>query len=77
MYRDEPHGSPRNTVEVVIAELDGRGPAIRVRTEEQPDGAPGLCADVTAESAAELRLAAGEHVFFTVKSQEVAIHPAR
>ena len=41
VYRDKPHGSPRNTVEVTVAELDSRGPAIRVRADEQPDGAPG------------------------------------
>ena len=77
VYRDEPHGSPRNTVEVVVAELDSRGPAIRVRADEQPDGAPGLAADITAESAADLRLGPGERVYFSVKSQEVTIHPVR
>lgn len=76
VYREEPHGSPRNTVAVTITELDGRGPGIRVRTDEQPDGAPGLAADITAESASELRLAPGDRVYFTVKAQEVAIHPA-
>jgi molybdate transport system ATP-binding protein len=30
VYRDKPHGSPRNTVEVTVAELDNRGPVIRV-----------------------------------------------
>jgi molybdate transport system ATP-binding protein len=74
VYRKAPHGSPRNAVEVVIAELDGRGPAVRVRADEQPDGAPGLAADVTAESAAELRLAPGERVYFVVKSAEVAFY---
>src|SRR5215213_7055080 len=74
VYRQNPHGSPRNTVEVVVAELDSRGPAIRVRAEEQPDGAPGLAADITAESAAELRLAPGDRVYFSVKAQEVAVH---
>ncbi len=77
VYRDEPHGSPRNTVEVVVAELDSRGPAIRVRADEQPDGAPGLAADVTAEAAADLSLAPGERVFFTVKSQAVTLHSRR
>jgi molybdate transport system ATP-binding protein len=74
VYRDKPHGSPRNTIEVVVAELDSRGSALRVRAEEQPDGAPGLAADITAESAAELRVTPGERVYFTVKAQEVAIH---
>ena len=76
VYRDKPHGSPRNTVEVTVAELDSRGPAIRVRADEQPDGAPGLAADITAESAAELRLAPGDRVYFSVKAQEVGLHPS-
>ncbi len=75
VYRDKPHGSPRNTVEVVVAELEGKGPALRVRAAEQPDGAPGLAADITAESATELRVAPGERVHFSVKAQEVAVHP--
>lgn len=76
VYRDVPHGSPRNAVEVTVAELDSRGPSIRVRATPQPDGAPGLAADITAEAAAELRLAPGERVFFTVKAQELRIQPA-
>lgn len=74
VFRDEPHGSPRNTAQVVVSELDSRGPAIRVRAEEQPDGAPGLAADITAEAAAELRLAPGERVYFAVKSQAITLH---
>jgi len=76
VYRDKPHGSPRNSVEVTVAELDSRGPAIRVRADEQPDGAPGLAADITADAAADLRVAPGERVFFAVKAQEVTLHPA-
>ncbi|MDV3126270.1 TOBE domain-containing protein [Mycobacterium sp. 21AC1] len=74
VYRQAPHGSPRNTVAVRIAELDSRGPGIRVRADEQPDGAPGLAADITAEAAAELRLVPGDRVYFSVKAQEVAVH---
>ena len=74
VYRDKPHGSPRNTVEVVVAELDSRGPALRVRADEQPDGGPGLAADITAEAAAELRVAPGERIYFSVKAQEVTLH---
>jgi molybdate transport system ATP-binding protein len=74
VYRDKPQGSPRNVVEVVVAELDSQGPAIRIRAEEQPDGAPGLAADVTAESAADLELALGDRLYFVVKSQQVAVH---
>jgi molybdate transport system ATP-binding protein len=75
VYRDKPHGSPRNTVEVVVAEVDSSGPALRVRADEQPDGAPGLAADITAESATELRVAPGERVYFSVKAQEITVHP--
>jgi molybdate transport system ATP-binding protein len=75
VYRDEPHGSPRNVVEVTIAELESGGPSVRVRAEQQPDGSPGLTADVTGESAVELRLTPGERVYFVVKTQEVALHP--
>ena len=75
VYRDWPHGSPRNTVAVTVAEIDARGAAIRVRADEQADGAPGLAADITAGAAAELRLAAGERVYFSVKTQEVTLYP--
>jgi molybdate transport system ATP-binding protein len=74
VYRDKPNGSPRNVVEVVVAELDSRGPTIRIRAEEQPDGAPGLAADVTAEAATELGLALGDRMYFVVKSQQVSVH---
>jgi molybdate transport system ATP-binding protein len=76
VYRDRPRGSPRNTVAVTIAEVDRGGPVIRLRAAPQPDGAPGLAADITAESAAELRLVPGDRVHLTVKAQEVALHPA-
>jgi molybdate transport system ATP-binding protein len=75
VFREIPHGSPRNTVSVTVAELDVNGSRVRVRGAEQPDGAPGLAADVTPEAAAELRLVAGDRVYFAVKAHEVAIHP--
>lgn len=76
VYQDRPHGSPRNTVEVTVAELDTRGPAVLVRAQDHPDGAPGPAASITVEAAAELRLTPGERVWFSVKAQEVALHPA-
>ncbi|WP_319434287.1 sulfate/molybdate ABC transporter ATP-binding protein [Mycobacterium sp. RTGN5] len=76
VYRDLPHGSPRNSVQIRVAELDADGARVRVRAAEQSDGAPGLAADITAESAAGLRLAAGDEVWFTVKAQEVGLHAA-
>ncbi len=79
VYREPPaHGSPRNIVAVTVAELHVRGSGIQVRGAEQPDGAPGLAADITADAAAELRLTPGQVVWFGVKAQEVALratHP--
>ncbi len=76
VYRDQPHGSPRNTVEVTVAELDMRGSAVLVRAGQQPDGAPGLAAEITVDAATELRLTPGEQVWFSVKAHEVALYPA-
>jgi molybdate transport system ATP-binding protein len=75
VYREAPHGSPRNTVALRVAELDSRGPVVRVRCAEQPDHAPGLAADITVGAAADLRLAPGDSVWLSVKAQEVALHP--
>ncbi|MBV8786681.1 MAG: sulfate/molybdate ABC transporter ATP-binding protein [Mycobacterium sp.] len=76
VYRDEPHGSPRNSVEVAVAEMDIRGSAVLVRGDQQPDGAPGLAAEITVDAAAELRLTPGERVWFSIKAAEVAFYPA-
>lgn len=76
VYRDRPHGSPRNAVEVTVAEMDVRGSAVLVRGAQQPDGAPGLAAEITADAAAELRLAPGDRVWFSVKAHEVTLYPA-
>jgi molybdate transport system ATP-binding protein len=76
VYREAPHGSPRNTVASRVAELDSRGPVVRVRCTDEPDHAPGLAADITVGAAADLRLSPGDSVWLSVKSQEVALHPA-
>ncbi|RAU90060.1 molybdenum ABC transporter ATP-binding protein [Mycobacterium colombiense] len=76
VYRDRPHGSPRNTVEVTVAEMDVRGPAVLVRGTQQPDGAPGLAAEITVDAASELQLVPGDRVWFSVKAHEVTLHPA-
>jgi molybdate transport system ATP-binding protein len=76
VYRDQPHGSPRNSVELTVAELDAHGSAVLVRGSEQPDGAPGLAAEITVDAAAELRLTPGDRVWFVVKALEVALYPA-
>ena len=76
VYRDQPHGSPRNSVRVRIAGLETNGGVVRVRAAAQADGIVGLSADITPESVAEMRLQVGDEVWFTVKTQAVGIHSA-
>ena len=76
VYQDRPAGSPRNSVRVRISGLEVNGVAVRVRAEPQADGTPGLAADVTAAAVADLRLAPGDEVWFTVKTQAIALHAA-
>ncbi|HPX36107.1 MAG TPA: ATP-binding cassette domain-containing protein [Mycobacterium sp.] len=76
VYREQPQGSPRNSVRARVVALEISGAVIRVRTGDQTDGMPGLAADVTADAVADLRLAVGEQVWFTVKTQGVALHAA-
>lgn len=76
VYRQQPEGSPRNSVRAPIAGFELSGTAVRVRTGEQDEGMPGLAADVTPEAVAELRLTEGETIWLTVKTQSVAIHAA-
>jgi molybdate transport system ATP-binding protein len=74
VFRHRPYGSPRNCVEVRVSALEVNGASVRVRGEDQPDGAPGLAADITPEAAADLRLEVGEQVWLTVKAHEVRVH---
>lgn len=74
VYPEPPRGSPRNTVAVRVVELHASGGVVRVRAADQADGTPGLAADVTPEAVADLRLAVGYQVWFSVKTQAVSLH---
>lgn len=76
VHLEPPHASPRNVFPVTIAEMDVHGATVRLRGPHNPDGSPGIAADVTAAAVAELDLEPGRDVYFVVKSQEVAIHSA-
>lgn len=65
-----------NVVAVGVAELDHRGPVIRVRAEATGGAGGGLAADISADEAAGLRLIPGERVYFSVDARDVAIRPA-
>ena len=76
VHLDSPHGSPRNSLPVRIAEMEVHGSTVRIRGGEQPDGSPGLAADITAAAAADLDLTPGRDAYFVVKAQEVRLLPA-
>lgn len=73
--RDKPDDDV-NVVAVGVAELDHRGSVIRVRAEAADNAGAGLAADISAETAAGLRLIPGEQVYFCVDPRDVAIRPA-
>ncbi|MGQ0575516.1 MAG: TOBE domain-containing protein [Pseudonocardia sp.] len=79
VFREAPHGSPRNVVEVVLAALEPRGDTVRLRAAAPPGGPgwlDGLAADVTPAAVADLAVEPGARVWFAVKATEVAVHPA-
>ena len=76
VYREQPHGSPRNSVRVRVGSLEVNGAVVRVRAEAHADGTAGLAADVTPDAVAELGLQTGEQVWFTVKAQAVGVYAA-
>ena len=69
----DPHGSPRNTVPVTIAELEPTGDVVRVRADDHHGHL--LIADVTRRSVADLDLFPGKHVTYAVKATEVTLYP--
>ena len=69
VYRDVPHGSPRNAIRGVVTDIEPHGHQVRVRTEY-------LAADITPAALAELDLAPGTPVVLSVKASEVAVYAA-
>jgi molybdate transport system ATP-binding protein len=69
VYREVPRGSPRNAIRGVVTEIEPHGHQVRVRTEH-------LAADITPAALAELGLAPGSPVVFSVKASEVAVYAA-
>ncbi|SEB54671.1 molybdate transport system ATP-binding protein [Nocardioides exalbidus] len=67
VYLDRPVGSPRNALEVTISHLEPHSGQIRARADD-------LDADITPQAAAELDLAPGSRVHFTVKANEVTVY---
>jgi molybdate transport system ATP-binding protein len=74
VFVQPPHGSPRNTIEVTITELEPRDDQVRVRAVAA--GGQTYTADVTAPAVSELALYPGSVVHFSLKASAVTIYPA-
>lgn len=71
---DRPAADVRNVVAVSVRELDSAGAVVRLRGETQPDGAPGLAAEVGIGAAAGVR--PGERVWLSVPEPRVRLREA-
>ncbi|MDF1605383.1 ATP-binding cassette domain-containing protein [Nocardioides sp. YIM 152315] len=72
VYRDLPDGSPRNVIATTVTDLEPLGD--RVRVHAAPRAGQSLAADVTPLAAAELDLAPGLRVVFSLKATEVSVY---
>jgi molybdate transport system ATP-binding protein len=69
VFAEPVHGSPRNTFAVTVSDVEPHGGHIRVH-------AGGLYADITPAAAADLEVAPGMALYFSVKATTVDIFPA-
>ena len=60
---------------MMLRAAGGAGSGFRLAVS--PGGCSGLAADITTDAAAELQLTPGEQVYFSVKAQEITLHPVR
>ena len=67
VFRTSPGGSPRNTFATTVTDIEPLGDQVRVHAGD-------LAADVTTIAAAELDLAPGVPVVFSVKASEVSVY---
>ncbi|MDQ7992703.1 MAG: TOBE-like domain-containing protein, partial [Propionicimonas sp.] len=74
IYLDAPLGSPRNLVPVTVAEVEPRGPVVRVRGDDGHGHLLG--ADITPRAAADLDLYPGRRVVYSLKATAVTLYPA-
>jgi molybdate transport system ATP-binding protein len=67
VFREPPGGSPRTSLPVTVTELEPHGDQVRVRAGD-------LAAEITVHAAADLDLAPGTRVVFSVKASEVVVY---
>src|SRR5690606_32800803 len=69
LHRTRPEGSPRNTWQATVAELEADRDRIRVSLA----GRPAVTAEITTESVDTLGLVPGERVWVSVKATDVIV----
>ncbi|MFC7486468.1 sulfate/molybdate ABC transporter ATP-binding protein [Knoellia sp. CPCC 206453] len=69
VHLETPHGSPRNSLDATVVDLEPHGHLVRVRTDL-------LSADITPAAVADLKLTRGDRVVLAVKATEVHLHRA-
>lgn len=72
LFRDAPHGSPRNELPAVVVGVEDRGMVQRVGLEVAGQR---IQADVTPQATRDLALAPGLAVVAVVKATQVALYP--
>ena len=72
LYREAPHGSPRNVWAVTVADIDRRADRVRIRL----DGSVPLVAEITPAALEALALRPGDPVWASVKATEITTYPA-
>jgi molybdate transport system ATP-binding protein len=72
LYRDEPHGSPRNRWQGTVTDLDVLADRVRVRL----DGRASIVAEITRAAADELGAVAGRQLWSVVKATDVSVYAA-
>lgn len=72
LFRTRPEGSPRNTWHVTVDGIESFGDHVRVHLL----GEIAVIAEITPAALADLRLAAGDEVWASVKATETTTYPA-
>lgn len=72
LFRQAPHGSPRNELPAVVELVEDRWPVQRITLTIAGQR---VAADLTPAAVAELALAPGEHVVAVLKATQVSLHP--
>jgi molybdate transport system ATP-binding protein len=72
LHRSRPEGSPRNVWEGRVSSVDLEGDRVRVAVE----GPMPMVAEVTARSAADMKLAQADQVWLSIKATEIQVYPA-